>query len=219
MSLKERRAEKKNRRRELVLRQGRLREERELLRRKIEEYHDKLQEAKDHDNREKADAIEEELEHLHQRKRNVNRELDHIEARLGNLAKIIRQLTRRIAAVARPDWNGCPPLNDNKFLSKVVKAGNRRGLWVTSTTGGAHSSTSWHYRRKGLDMAAAMTADGIEKMYRFQNFVLKKWLGNLLELFGPDNDACAKNGTRITLAEGSALENQHDNHDHIAGPR
>jgi hypothetical protein len=36
------------------------------------------------------------------------------------------------------------------------------------------------------------------------------------EVFGPDNAACVKNGVRITLAEGTELENAHDNHVHVA---
>jgi hypothetical protein len=39
-------------------------------------------------------------------------------------------------------------------------------------------------------------------------------LGDLLELFGPDNAACADNGAPYVMAEGSANENLHDNHVH-----
>lgn len=39
-------------------------------------------------------------------------------------------------------------------------------------------------------------------------------LGDLLELFGPDNAACADNGAPYVMSEGSANENLHDNHVH-----
>lgn len=57
-----------------------------------------------------------------------------------------------------------------------------------------------------------------ERMSAYQKDVFERRRGDshLLELFGPTNTIALKNGGAISLAEGSALENLHDTHVHVA---
>jgi GH25 family lysozyme M1 (1,4-beta-N-acetylmuramidase) len=100
------------------------------------------------------------------------------------------------------------------------------GLVPTSTTGGSHSPGSFHFQTIGGRGRAADiglrseligTAKGLERMRRFQ---AREFAGrearHPMELIGPDNNLCVLNGVVSPLAEGSALENQHDNHVHGA---
>lgn len=119
-----------------------------------------------------------------------------------------------VKAARKPDFNGCPQ-NVSDAIRKMIVRANRNGLYVTATTNGTHASTSYHYSGRAVDVAAPMTAAGIKLMSDFQ-LKLVKDPGKYVELFGPVNNACVKNGVRITLAEGTSLENQHDNHVHIA---
>jgi hypothetical protein len=100
------------------------------------------------------------------------------------------------------------------------------GLVVTSTTDGQHAKTSLHYarppRRKkghaidGAPLNSLSHEKRLERMRRFQRAELERGARLYDELFGPLNDHCVKNGMRITLANHSALEDQHDTHVHVA---
>lgn len=130
--------------------------------------------------------------------------------RTGARAKIVK--IRRALRERRIDWNGHPALSNRK-LKKCARIGARYGLVVTSTTDGQHSPTSHHYSGHGLDIASGST----RQMVSAQRAILRELGADaLLELFGPDNATWVKNGQRITGAEGSALETQHDNHVHVA---
>lgn len=119
-----------------------------------------------------------------------------------------------VKAAKKPDFNGHPS-NVTAGIRAVVVRANRNGLYVTSTTGGTHSPTSYHYSGRAVDVAAPMTAAGVQQMIAFQRKLAQR-PGAFVELFGPANDACVKNGQPLTLAEGTALEQQHDNHVHVA---
>lgn len=102
---------------------------------------------------------------------------------------------------------------------RLIARGVLAGLVVTSTTGGQHSATSYHYSGKAVDLGLpgdlVGTAEGRERLERFQRSEARR-PGRYRELFGPDNGANVKNGQRLTLAEGSDLEEAHDNHIHGA---
>lgn len=117
--------------------------------------------------------------------------------------------------------NGCAG-NINPACRRYVMRGVAAGLVVTSTTGGRHAPTSYHYatslrsgravdlghRRPGTPAARAA-------LVRFQRVEAAR-PDRYLELFGPDNAACVKDRRLITLAEGTALEDLHDDHVHGA---
>jgi GH25 family lysozyme M1 (1,4-beta-N-acetylmuramidase) len=100
------------------------------------------------------------------------------------------------------------------------------GLVPTSTTGGSHSPGSFHFQTIGGRGRAADiglrsdligTARGLERMRKFQaREFANRAARHPVELIGPDNDLCVLNGVVSPLAEGSPLENQHDNHVHGA---
>ncbi len=102
------------------------------------------------------------------------------------------------------------------------------GLVPTSTTGGSHAPGSFHFRKDrrgrgcGVDFGQRReeigTAKGLAKMRRFQRQELWRFrrgrLRNLAELIGPDNEKNVLRSNRTSLAEGTALEQAHDNHVH-----
>jgi hypothetical protein len=103
--------------------------------------------------------------------------------------------------------------------------GYNAGLDVTSTTDGAHTARSYHPRGMavdlGVDPRVQPTVAAGEAQHRKTQF--QRWCaerpGFFHEVFGPDNAACVKDGVVITLAEGTPLENAHDNHTHVAPRR
>lgn len=98
----------------------------------------------------------------------------------------------------------------------------RRGLYTTSTYegypgDGVHSTGSGHYVENQPDEKARCFDCGsgsFRKMVKAQNAEANRAGSYMVELIGPDNDRCYKNGARYTLTEGSALEEMHDNHIH-----
>jgi hypothetical protein len=106
-------------------------------------------------------------------------------------------------------------------VKKTIVRAVRAGLVVTSTTGGHHAPGSYHYSRPGravdvgLPASLVGTAEGRRRMVTFQRKEARH-AERYDELFGPDNDGCVKNGVRISLGEGTPLENLHDSHVHLA---
>lgn len=111
--------------------------------------------------------------------------------------------------------NGHPA--PDQRLRPVIMRAVASGLIVTSTTGDRHAPTSWHYKRRAVDFGnrAPGTGQARQRMVAFQRSEARH-PHRFRELFGPANDANVKNGQRITLAEGTPLEDQHDNHVHVA---
>jgi hypothetical protein len=125
-----------------------------------------------------------------------------------------RRLLRRQRGTFQP-WmlNGKPGNVTPAAKEFIVRAVNA-GLYVTSTTGGTHAPTSYHYARplgRAVDVAGPW-----EKMIAFQRAESAERAGIYLELFGPDNAVQVKNGQRFGFSEGQPLENLHDTHVHGA---
>jgi hypothetical protein len=118
------------------------------------------------------------------------------------------------------NFNG-KPKNVTWQIRRVISRGNRAGLVVTSTTGGTHATYSYHRpvfgprrnRGRAVDMAgsrAAMVRFQKSELARFRRFRRHK------EIIGPDNAAIVLRKQESDLPEGTALEQAHDNHVHIA---
>jgi hypothetical protein len=96
----------------------------------------------------------------------------------------------------------------------LVVAVIRYGLTCTSITR-SWGTGSFHERipTQGFDCAGA-------RMVEFQRDLRAGRIGgysigDLLELFGPDNAACADNGAPYSMSEGSGIETLHDTHVHV----
>jgi len=115
-----------------------------------------------------------------------------------------------------PDFNG-QPANVTDLIKEVIVAANKAGLFVTSTTGGGHAATSHHFAKNNADGLghAVDLAGTLDEMVGFQKKAVKQF-PKALEIFGPANSPWIKNGQVISGAEGTALENLHDNHVHVA---
>lgn len=101
---------------------------------------------------------------------------------------------------------------------------NAAWMVVTSTTDGAHAPGSYHSSGRavdgGLPAALVGTRKGRARLVAFQRQEFSAWAAGkrpgLVELIGPDNNLIVLRGAHAPLAEGTALENQHDNHVHVA---
>lgn len=121
-----------------------------------------------------------------------------------------KQIRLRGYLLPKPWYRG-KSSNVSRATKRCIARAVYAGLYVTSTTGGQHASGSWHYARKAVDVAGTW-----DRMVEFQRAELRRGAGKYNELFGPDNAACVKNGSRVTLGEGTGLEDQHDTHVHAA---
>lgn len=106
-------------------------------------------------------------------------------------------------------------------IKRAVVRAYARGLVPTSTNGGRHASGSLHYIKRAVDFGLIErhigTNYGRDKMAAFQKIEYSRHLRGLVrfaELIGPTNSKTILRGRRTTLAEGTALENAHDNHVH-----
>ena len=115
-----------------------------------------------------------------------------------------------------PEFNG-HATNVTDLIKEVIVAANKAGLFVTSTTGGGHAATSHHFPQNNADGLghAVDLAGTLDEMIAFQKKAAKQF-PRALELFGPANSPWIKNGQVTSGAEGTDLENQHDNHVHLA---
>lgn len=146
------------------------------------------------------------------RKKDRRREIVH---RLDRLRERAKELRNKIKL--QPNFNG-HPTNVSKNVREIIVKANRAGLYVTSTTdGSSHAPTSYHYPNNNASrLGEAVDLGGTyENMVAFQRKLAAN-PGSYNEVFGPDNYACVKNGVRISIAEGTSLEQGHDNHIHVA---
>lgn len=108
------------------------------------------------------------------------------------------------------------------------------GLVPTSTTGGQHAAGSYHKQRDrrgrglavdfGLPRSLVGTSKGrarLEKFQRQEHWRQRDGRGrigghDLVELIGPNNSWVVLRDRETDLAEGTPLEQQHDNHVHEA---
>ena len=104
---------------------------------------------------------------------------------IRKLDRLIEQEKARIKASWRIDWNGCPALSYKQLLETVRKALTVNGLYVTATTNGTHSPTSWHYKSRAVDFGSGGPGETPE--IEAQRLLLKTFGAEYFaELFGPD---------------------------------
>ena len=133
------------------------------------------------------------------------------------MSRALRRKARRGVWDAR-FLNGCDaPI---RALRPIIMEAVARGLVVTSTTGGVHAPGSFHYSRRAVDFGVRAgligTQFAVARLARFQRHLHTHYGDELTELFGPSNRANRKWGKALRLAEGSPLEELHDNHVHVA---
>lgn len=62
---------------------------------------------------------------------------------------------RKRRRVLRIDWNGCTPLpRSRRALRRACRIALKKGCYITSTTGGTHSPTSYHYTARAVDFGS-----------------------------------------------------------------
>lgn len=89
------------------------------------------------------------------------------------------KLARWIEVNRRIDWNGYPPVSNRKVRRVIRYAQRKHGFIITSTTGGQHSPTSWHYQSRAVDgICDDMSACQVDLEQHFG-------ASYFLELFGP----------------------------------
>lgn len=128
---------------------------------------------------------------------------------IRKLDRLIAAEKQRIADARRIDWNGYPPLTHKPLLAAVRVALTVDGLYVSSTNGGSHSPTSWHYKDRAVDFGSNESDESPEK--RAQQRLLERFGASYFaELFGPC-DWHVKNGVLYPYPFPD-----HDDHLHLA---
>lgn len=139
-----------------------------------------------------------------------------VKAKRKELEELAAQLARIDARhrSREPNWQGHEAVLGEVGDFLVVKAAEF-GLIVTSTTGGTHSATSFHYRRLAIDfgVVAALvgTSEARVREVAFQNW-LDKNFPRSSEIFGPDGHYI-KNGVRY-----AGMFPDHGDHVHVGNP-
>jgi len=118
------------------------------------------------------------------------------------------------------------PNDINDHVRQFIARGYGAGLVPTFTTNGQHSAGSFHKMKPGAAADLGLrkeligTRKGHDRMVKFQRAELKAFRAgrrdHMKELLGPDNRAAVLKGAETDLTEGTALEQQHDNHVHGA---
>jgi hypothetical protein len=99
--------------------------------------------------------------------------------------RLIAQERDRIRKERLIDWEGNEKLSFVPLLAAVRTALTVDGLYVTSTTGGTHSSTSYHYQAKAVDFGSSGPGETPE--ITAQRLLLDTYGASYFaELFGPD---------------------------------
>jgi hypothetical protein len=117
--------------------------------------------------------------------------------------------------------------NVSSSCKRFIVRGYAAGLVPTSTTGGQHAPGSFHKQKDAAGRGRAVdlglrhehvgTAEGLRRMERFQRSEFRRFArSGAIELIGPIAGLTVLRGISTSLAEGSALETQHDNHVHGA---
>jgi len=94
-------------------------------------------------------------------------------------------------------------------LRAAMALAQKMGLTITSTTGGAHTATSWHYKGRAFDASngSAPTAE----MMQFALEVARRWGRKTLEMFYDPLGWYLKHGSKVMGAIGG-----HSDHVHVA---
>jgi hypothetical protein len=130
----------------------------------------------------------------------------------GEHGRAARFLTRLINLILRRreiDWNGCEPLTHPPLLKAARVALSVPGLYITSTTGGTHSPTSWHYKARAFDGGSNAGDEGPEIMAQ-ERLLSRFGADYFAELFGPA-DWYVSNGVKY-----SGTFPGHSDHLHVA---
>lgn len=121
--------------------------------------------------------------------------------------------------------------NITRRLRPVIRRAHRAGLVVTTTTDGVHAAGSWHYVIRGRNTVGRAvdfglpgplvgTMKGARMLEAFQRAEYTRArrlrFRTYLEVIGPINGLCVLQGRPAGLVEGTALEQAHDNHVHVA---
>lgn len=159
---------------------------------------------------------------LRKRRRALLRKNYSFAARCGiaarKLALQITRLQRRQRGEFKPFMLGGLPGNVTNAVKRVIgHAYDDFGLRVSATTNGTHATNSWHNpaspQNDGEHGNAVDLYGALGDMERFQRRqAARPELFN--EVFGPDDNACVKDGTRITIT--GTLESGHNDHDHVS---
>jgi hypothetical protein len=145
--------------------------------------------------------------------------------RRGPTRPALRVVLRAKARLGRWDDRYCSffdvPVNVSPAVKGFITRGYARGLVPTSTI--RSTLPSYHAQKnaagqgRAADMGnrkGAWAKWSQRRMKRFQASEFRR--GGHTELIGPINSMTILRGSRTTLGEGTALENQHDNHVHGA---
>lgn len=207
---------------------------REAAQRNRQQLLKKLDEERAQNNPDKAriEELRKAIEDEHRKAQKRDRQHDHADNRAGELRSKIAWNTKRITTLRRKlkkaqaeaetaaptpqPWHGNGhewhnlTWNAKQLLAIAVV---RYGCYCTSITrswgtGSHHESVP----TRGFDCGGSrMTTFQTDLRYgKIEGYPL----GELLELYGPINSACADNGIGIVMAEGSGNEQLHDNHVH-----
>lgn len=129
--------------------------------------------------------------------------------RHGRAMRFLSKLIARISREQKVNWSGKPPLTYQPLVKAARTALSVSGLYITSTTGGTHAPTSWHYFGHAFDAGSDATDEGPEKAAQ-QKLLDTYGAGYFAELFGPA-DWYVKNGIKYT-----GTFPGHDDHLHVA---
>jgi hypothetical protein len=193
----------------------------------FKEIHQELE--RESPDRDRINRLRERVEELSERAEASGRKARHHDTRVENLTSRIRWALRRRTNLRkrierkraerdpRPEpWMA----NGHEFYNLTPKAKDLLAIAVTKYGLACTSITrSWGTGSYHEDVPTHVFDCAGGRMIQFQNDLrygkIEGFpLSSLLELFGPDNSACADNGAPYYMAEGSGLEQLHDNHVH-----
>jgi hypothetical protein len=114
------------------------------------------------------------------------------------------------------------PVPTNPRVQQAIVRGYAAGLVPTATTNGGHAPGSYHKLGLAVDLGLIEsqigTKYGRDKLVTHQRQELWRFrhgkINSVAELLGPENGWVVLRGAETDLAEGSPLENAHDNHFH-----
>lgn len=123
--------------------------------------------------------------------------------------RAIKKLKRLIKRARRINWNGNQPVPGRELRDAARVALSVQGTYITSTTGGVHSPTSYHYQSRAIDFGSDDWSNRKEAQAQAR---LVDEFGDryFTELFGPAN-WYIKNGVRYP----GTFPGHHD-HLHVA---
>ena len=128
---------------------------------------------------------------------------------IKKLKELIAKLKARLRN-RKVDWNGHPALSSPGIKKAARVALSVPDLYITSTTDGVHSPTSWHYKGRAFDGGSGSSSETPEKRAQ-QKLLNELGTGYFAELFGP-LPWYVKNGI---LYKGSVFPG-HSDHLHVA---